>query len=135
MFLLFFLDSCRGMSQYDSIYGAYIFAVIIVFACYFMSVITLSDFMVFTIVESAVLWTIFRLLYMFLFSWDITHLVAALLLVGLFGGIVYHLTPPFIREIIGSFLKIPILPPSGSAKIPEKNLVEQLLKQGLPDDA
>jgi hypothetical protein len=117
------------MSHFDSIYAAYIAAVIIVFVSYFTSVITLSDFTVFVIVESAVLWTIFRLLFMFLFSWDVTHLVAAILLVGLFGGIVYHLTPPFIRDIIGSFLKIPVLPS------PKKvTLAETILKTGLPED-
>jgi len=118
-----------GMSHFDSIYAAYIAAVIIVFGCYFTSIITLSDFTVFAIVESAVLWTIFRLLFMFLFSWDVTHLVAAVLLVGLFGGIVYHLTPPFIRDIIGSFMKMPVLP------TPKKvTLGESVLKQGLPED-
>ena len=117
------------MSHFDSIYAAYIVAVIIVFGCYFTSIITLSDFTVFAIVESAVLWTIFRLLFMLLFSWDVTHLVAAILLVGLFGGIVYHLTPPFIRDIIGSFMKIPVLPST-----PSRPKNESILKQGLPED-
>jgi hypothetical protein len=118
------------MSHFDSIYTAYVVAVFILFACYVTQVVNVSELTVFAIVQSAVLWTIIRLLYLFMFSWDSTHLFAAIFLVAVFGGVIFYFMPPFIRDILGNFLANKIQN-SG----PKLGLdIESILKEGLPEE-
>ena len=118
------------MSQFDSIYTAYVAAVFILFGCYVTQVVSVSELTVFAIVQSAVLWTIIRLLYLFMFSWDSTHLFAAIFLLATFGGVIFYFMPPFIRDILGNFLANKIQN-SG----PKFGLdIESILKEGLPEE-
>ena len=93
-----------------------------------------SDLTVFAITETAVLWTIIRLLYMFVFSWDTTHLFAAIFLVAVFIGVVAYFMPPFIRDIFSAVLANMV------AVVPKQKTkstgidIESILKEGLPDE-
>ena len=123
-----------GMSHFDSIYTAYVAAVLILFGCYVTQVVSVSELTVFAIVQSAVLWTIIRLLYMFVFSWDTTHLFAAIFLVAVFIGVVAYFMPPFIRDIFSAVLANMV------AVVPKQKTkstgidIESILKEGLPDE-
>jgi hypothetical protein len=122
------------MSHFDSIYTAYVVAVFALLACWITKAIDVSDLTVFAITETAVLWTIIRLLYMFLFSWDTTMLFAAIFLVAVFVGIVGYFMPPFIRDIFGAVLT------NMMAAVPKQKTkstgidIETILKEGLPDE-
>ena len=118
------------MSHFDSIYTAYVAAVFILFGCYVTQVVSVSELTVFAIVQSAVLWTIIRLLYLFMFSWDSTHLFAAIFLVAVFGGVIFYFMPPFIRDILGNFLADKIQ--NGGSKSGLD--IESILKEGVPEE-
>jgi hypothetical protein len=118
------------MSHFDSIYTAYVAAVFILFGCYVTQVVNVSELTVFAIVQSAVLWTIVRLLYLFMFSWDSTHLFAAIFLVAVFGGVIFYFMPPFIRDILGNFLADRI---QNSGVKPTLD-IESILKEGVPEE-
>ena len=123
------------MTEFNSIYTAYVVAVFALFACWITKTVSLSDLTVFAIVETAVLWTIFRLLYSFMVSWDTTNLFAAVFLVAVFGGVVYFFMPPFIRDILSSFITqaLASVPSVPSAK--KKGIdIEEIIKEGLPMD-
>jgi hypothetical protein len=134
VFALFVYIPCDyiGMSQFDSIYTAYVAAVFILFGCYATQVVEVSELTVFAIIQSAVLWTIIRLLYLFMFSWDTTHLFAAIFLVATFGGVIFYFMPPFIRDILGNFLVDKMRKGSGAGT---KGIdIESILKEGLPEE-
>ena len=123
------------MSHFDSIYTAYVIAVFALLACWITKAVDVSDLTVFAITETAVLWTIIRLLYMFVFSWDTTMLFAAIFLVAVFVGIVGYFMPPFIRDIFGAVLAnmmatVPTNKKTKSAGID----IERILKAGLPEE-
>ena len=118
------------MSQFDSIYTAYVAAVFILFGCYVTQVVSVSELTVFAIVQSAVLWTIIRLLYLFMFSWDTTHLFAAIFLLATFGGVIFYFMPPFIRDILVNFLADKIQ--NSGPKLGFD--IESILKEGLPEE-
>jgi len=121
------------MTEFNSIYTAYIVAVFALFACWMTKTVSLSDLTVFAITETAVLWTLIRLLYAFMVSGDTTNLFAAIFLVAVFGGVVYFFMPPFIRDILSSFLTqamSSISTPSTKKEID----IEELIKEGFPDD-
>ena len=118
------------MSHFDSIYTAYVAAVFILFGCYVTQVVSVSELTVFAIVQSAVLWTIIRLLYLFMFSWDSTHLFAASFLVAVFGGVIFYFMPPFIRDILGNFLADKIQNSGSKSGLD----IESILKEGLPEE-
>lgn len=118
----------------DAIYTAYVVAVFAVTVCWITKAVSLSDLTVFAIIESAILWTIIRLLYTFMWSWDTTNLFAAIFLVGVFGGVVYFFMPPFIRDILSSFVT-QALAAIPSAQVSKKGInIEEILKEGLPTD-
>lgn len=123
-----------GMSHFDSIYTAYVVAVFVLLACWITKAVEVSDLTVFAITETAVLWTIIRLLYMFVFSWDTTHLFAAIFLVAVFIGVVAYFMPPFIRDIFSGVLANMV------AVVPKQKTkstgidIESILKEGLPDE-
>ena len=119
-----------GMSHFDSIYTAYVAAVFILFGCYVTQVVSVSELTVFAIIQSAVLWTIVRLLYLFMFSWDSTHLFAAIFLLATFGGVIFYFMPPFIRDILGNFLANKIQNSGSKSGID----IESILKEGLPEE-
>jgi len=119
--------------EFNSIYTAYVVAVFALFVCWITKAVSLSDLTVFAITETAVLWTIVRLLYTFMVSWDTTNLFAAVFLVAVFGGVVYFFMPPFIRDILSSFItqalaSVPSLPKKKDINI------EEMLREGLPAD-
>jgi hypothetical protein len=116
----------------DSMYTAYMIGTLVLLGCWIFKTFELSDFTVFAITESAVLWTIFRLLGLFLFSWDTTHLFSALLLVLVFGGIVFYFMPPFIRDILTG-IAANSLEVLRSPKKEEMD-IESILKEGVPDE-
>lgn len=119
--------------EFNSIYTAYVAAVFVLFGCWLTKAVSLSDLTVFAITESAVLWTIFRLLYLFMVSGDTTQLFAAVFLVAVFGGVVYFFMPPFIRDILSSFVAAAL----ASVPAPKKKAginIEEILKEGLPSD-
>ena len=118
------------MSHFDSIYTAYVAAVFILFSCYVTQVVSVSELTVFAIVQSAVLWTIIRLLYLFMFSWDSTHLFAAIFLLATFGGVIFYFMPPFIRDILGNFLANKIQNSGSKSGID----IESILKEGVPEE-
>ena len=122
------------MSHFDSIYTAYVVAVFALLACWITKAIDVSDLTVFAITETAVLWTIIRLLYMFLFSWDTTMLFAAIFLVAVFVGIVGYFMPPFIRDIFGAVLTNMIAVPSQKKTKNAGIDIESILKEGLPEE-
>jgi hypothetical protein len=116
----------------DSIYTAYMIGTLVLLGCWVFKTYELSDFTVFAITESAVLWTIFRLLWLFAITWDTTHLFSALLLVLAFGGIVYYFMPPFIRDILGGIVANSLQ----TLRAPKKDVVdiESFLKEGVPEE-
>jgi hypothetical protein len=118
------------MSHFDSIYTAYASALFILFGFYVTQVVNVSELTVFAIVQSAVLWTIVRLLYLFMFSWDSTHLFAAIFLVAVFGGVIFYFMPPFIRDILGNFLADRIQNSGSKSGID----IESILKEGVPEE-
>lgn len=123
------------MSHFGSIYTAYVIAVFALLACWITKAVDVSDLTVFAITETAVLWTIIRLLYIFIFSWDMTMLFAAIFLVAVFVGIVGYFMPPFIRDIFGAVLAnmmatVPTNKKTKSAGID----IERILKAGLPEE-
>lgn len=122
------------MSHFDSIYTAYVVAVFALLACWITKAIDVSDLTVFAITETAVLWTIIRLLYMFLFSWDTTMLFAAIFLVAVFVGIVGYFMPPFIRDIFGAVLTNMMAVPSQKKTKNTSIDIESILKEGLPEE-
>lgn len=122
------------MSHFDSIYTAYVVAVFALLACWITKAIDVSDLTVFAITETAVLWTIIRLLYMFLFSWDTTMLFAAIFLVAVFVGIVGYFMPPFIRDIFGAVLTNMMAVPSQKKTKNTGIDIESILKEGLPEE-
>ena len=122
------------MSHFDSIYTAYVVAVFALLACWITKAIDVSDLTVFAITETAVLWTIIRLLYMFLFSWDTTMLFAAIFLVAVFVGIVGYFMPPFIRDIFGAVLTNMMAVPSQKKTKNAGIDIESILKEGLPEE-
>lgn len=122
------------MSHFDSIYTAYVVAVFALLACWITKAIDVSDLTVFAITETAVLWTIIRLLYMFLFSWDTTMLFAAIFLVAVFVGIVGYFMPPFIRDIFGAVLTNMMAVPSQRKTKNAGIDIESILKEGLPEE-
>ena len=119
------------MSHFDSIYTAYVVAVFALLACWITKAVDVSDLTVFAITETAVLWTIIRLLYMFVFSWDTTMLFAAIFLVAVFVGVVAYFMPPFIRDIFGAVLVNMMARPTQKASGID---IESILKEGLPDE-
>ena len=136
MFALGVYIPCKniGMSHFDSIYTAYVVAVFALLACWITKAIDVSDLTVFAITETAVLWTIIRLLYMFLFSWDTTMLFAAIFLVAVFVGIVGYFMPPFIRDIFGAVLTNMMAVPSQKKTKNTGIDIESILKEGLPEE-
>lgn len=136
MFALGVYIPCKniGMSHFDSIYTAYVVAVFALLACWITKAIDVSDLTVFAITETAVLWTIIRLLYMFLFSWDTTMLFAAIFLVAVFVGIVGYFMPPFIRDIFGAVLTNMMAVPSQRKTKNAGIDIESILKEGLPEE-
>jgi hypothetical protein len=122
------------MSHFGSIYTAYVVAVFALLACWITKAIDVSDLTVFAITETAVLWTIIRLLYMFLFSWDTTMLFAAIFLVAVFVGIVGYFMPPFIRDIFGAVLTNMMAVPSQKKTKNTSIDIESILKEGLPEE-
>jgi hypothetical protein len=122
------------MSHFGSIYTAYVVAVFVLLACWITKAIDVSDLTVFAITETAVLWTIIRLLYMFLFSWDTTMLFAAIFLVAVFVGIVGYFMPPFIRDIFGAVLTNMMAVPSQKKTKNTSIDIESILKEGLPEE-
>jgi len=120
------------MSHFDSIYTAYVVAVFALLACWITKAVDVSDLTVFAITETAVLWTIIRLLYMFVFSWDTTMLFAAIFLVAVFVGVVAYFMPPFIRDIFGAVLANMMARPK---ELKASGIdIESILKEGLPDE-
>ena len=136
MFALGVYIPCKniGMSHFGSIYTAYVVAVFVLLACWITKAIDVSDLTVFAITETAVLWTIIRLLYMFLFSWDTTMLFAAIFLVAVFVGIVGYFMPPFIRDIFGAVLTNMMAVPSQKKTKNTSIDIESILKEGLPEE-
>jgi hypothetical protein len=66
-------------------------------------------------------------------SGDTTQLFAAVFLVAVFGGVVYFFMPPFIRDILSSFVAAAL----ASVPAPKKKAginIEEILKEGLPSD-
>jgi hypothetical protein len=119
------------MSEFNSIYTAYMIGTLVLLGFWVFKTFELSDFTVFAITESAVLWTIFRLLWLFAFTWDTTHLFAALLLVLVFGGVVFYFMPPFIRDILSGILANSLQ----ALSAPKKNEdIEEMLKEGVPEE-
>ena len=65
-----------------------------------------------------------------MFSWDSTHLFAAIFLVAVFGGVIFYFMPPFIRDILGNFLADKIQNSGSKSGLD----IESILKEGLPEE-
>ena len=64
-------------------------------------------------------------------SGETTQLYSAVFLVAVFGGVVYFFMPPFIRDILSSFVAAAFASPT---KKKSGLNIEEILKAGLPSE-
>lgn len=124
------------MSSVSSIYTAFVAASILILGASFTGYLAISYLTKTTILLIVILWTIFRLFYLFMISYDPTMLFSALLMIYLIGNSIYEMMPPIVRDLLENKIVTP-LPPQ-QTKVKEKpskvKFDEKLLKNGIPPD-
>jgi hypothetical protein len=129
------------MSSVSSIYTAFVAASILILGASSTGYLAISYLTKTTILLIVIFWTIFRLFYLFMISYDPTMLFSALLMIYLIGNSIYEMMPPIVRDLLENKMTVPLSPfPVVKEKEKEKEkpskvkFDEKLLKNGIPPD-